>query len=890
MRTLKKLLISLSIATASTATMADSLSGAASLLPEANYSNQKASVEDVLGYPIGTKITSPEAMSLYFEALAEAFPDQVKLLDYGKSWEGRTLYYAVISSPENLQNFDQFVQNMQQLADPRSTDEDDAERLINETPASIWLSYGVHGNEISSPEAAMMTAYHLLNDNREQTKQWLENTVIFIDPLQNPDGRARFVQRYYMTAGLEHSADRRSAEHNEPWPSGRTNHYMFDMNRDWIALTQPEIKGQVDALLKYYPLVFVDLHEMGGDSTYYFTPEARPYNPLITDSQRETLNWIGKNNASWFDDKGFDYFNREIFDAFYPGYGASWPLYHGAVAMTYEMASARGHKFERTDGDVLTYADGVQQHFVASISTIQTVSERREALLEKFWSYRKSAIEAGEDDEQRALIIPGKDDPAGARKLASLLVEQGAEVQQAQQSFRVCGNDYAAGSFIIDKAQPAYRMIRTLMDKQVDMAPEFLQEQEQRRGNNLPDQIYDVTGWSLPLMFNVDVDGCDDLPRVDTIAVNEGRIAAGELINPAAKVGYLVRWGNMNSGRFLTAALREGLTIKQSELAFTHETAGRFPSGSLIVTHADNAEKELANTLVRLAKQTGATIHGVDTSWITDGPNFGSENVHGLFAPKIAMAWDEPVSQYNAGHTRFVIERQMNYPVTAIRTGELRAGDLDGFDVFILPASYGYDRVFSEQTVAEFKDWINDGGVLVTLGNASGWAVEAGLLATKVERAIPKEGVEEPAEETKIDGQAIVSRDQFMTEIQAHGVDPDWVSGALVHADVDQDHWLAAGLKDKLVSLFNGNTILAPIDIDKGRNIAWFSNKDELLASGFLWGETAEQLPYKPLLIWQPNGDGMVISFTQEPTYRAYMDGLNTALMNALFLAPATTR
>lgn len=890
MHTFKKLLLSVSIAAISTVTVAQSLSGAASLLPEANYSNSKASVEDVLGYPIGTRITSPEAMSLYFQALADAFPAQVKLLDYGESWEGRKLYYAVISSAENMENFDGFMQSMQKLADPRSISNREAEQLIDQTPASIWLSYGVHGNEISSPEAAMMTAYHLLNDDREQTRQWLENTVVFIDPLQNPDGRARFVQRYYMTTGLEHSADRRSAEHNEPWPSGRTNHYMFDMNRDWIALTQPEIKGQVDALLTYYPLVFVDLHEMGGDSTYYFTPEARPYNPLITSSQRETLNWIGKNNAAWFDEKGFDYFTREIFDAFYPGYGASWPLYHGAVAMTYEMASARGHKFERSDGDILTYADGVQQHFIASISTIETVSERREALLQKFWSYRQSAIEAGEDDEQPALIIPATDDPAGAQKLASLLVEQGAEVQQAQQSFRVCGNDYNAGSFIIDKAQPAYRMIRTLMDEQVDMAPEFLKEQEQRRSNNLPDQIYDVTGWSLPLMFNVDVDGCDDVPRVDTVAVSEGRIAPGELKNPEADVGYLVRWGDMNSGRLLTAALREGINLKQSELAFTHETAGKFPSGSLIITHADNPDSELATKLAQLAEESGATIHGVDSSWITEGPNFGSENVHGLFAPKIAMAWDTPVSQYNAGHTRFVIERQMNYPVTAIRTGELRSGDLEGFDVFILPASYGYDRVFSEQTIAEFQRWIADGGVFITLGNASGWAVEAGLLATKLERAIPKEGVEEPSEETKIDGQAIASKAQFMTEIQAHGVDPDWVSGALVYADVDQNHWLAAGLKNNLVSLFNGNTVLAPIDIDKGRNIAWFADQEKLLASGFLWDETAEQIPYKPLIIWQPSGEGMLISFTQEPTYRAYMDGLNTALMNALFLAPATTR
>ena len=218
-----------------------------------------------------------------------------------------------------MADFDGFMKCMQALADPRKTDSDKAEQLIDELPGSIWLSYGVHGNEISSPEAAMVTAYHLLHDQREQTQRWLDNTMVFIDPLQNPDGRARFVDRYYMSVGLEHSGDRRSAEHNEPWPNGRTNHYLFDMNRDWIALTQPEISGQIDALLKYYPLVFVDLHEMGGDSTYYFTPEARPYNPLITESQRETLNWIGKNNGQWFDEKGFDYFTREIFDAFYPG-------------------------------------------------------------------------------------------------------------------------------------------------------------------------------------------------------------------------------------------------------------------------------------------------------------------------------------------------------------------------------------------------------------------------------------------------------------------------------------------------------------------------------------------------------------------------------------------
>ncbi|WP_289007691.1 M14 family zinc carboxypeptidase [uncultured Idiomarina sp.] len=866
-------------------TQAQQLSGESSLLPEANYSNSEVTVEQVLGYPMGTKITSPADMSRYFEALQQAYPKQVKLLEYGKSWEGRTLYYAVISSEGNMADFDGFMKGMQALADPRKTDSDKAEQLIDELPGSIWLSYGVHGNEISSPEAAMVTAYHLLHDQREQTQRWLDNTMVFIDPLQNPDGRARFVDRYYMSVGLEHSGDRRSAEHNEPWPNGRTNHYLFDMNRDWIALTQPEISGQIDALLKYYPLVFVDLHEMGGDSTYYFTPEARPYNPLITESQRETLNWIGKNNGQWFDEKGFDYFTREIFDAFYPGYGASWPLYQGSVAMTYEMASARGHFFDRTDGDVLTNADGVQQHFIASISTIQTVSERREALLQKFWEYRKSAVEAGEDGDVRSIILPAKDAPAAARKLASLLVEQGAEVKQAKKAFDVCGTDYEAGAYTIDMAQPAHRMIRTLMDKQVDMADDFLAEQEQRRNNNLPDQIYDVTGWSLPLMFNVDSHTCDDLPDVATAFVEEGRIEPGKVINPDAKVAFLVRWGDMNAGRFLTAALREGLEVRQSELAFTHESAGEFPSGSLILTRADNPGG-LQTKLQKLAEASGATVEGVDTSWMTEGPNFGSHNVSKLEAPNIAIAWDEPVSPYSAGHTRFVIERQMGYPVTAIRTMQLLQNDLDGLDVLILPEG-AYSGVLNDKTVEKIQQWVSDGGVLLTLGSASAWAVETGLLNTQLERKVPEEGVTEPDEEIKVDGKVIESREQFLTEIKPHGADPDWVPGALLNAKVDTKHWLSAGVKPQVVSIYNGNDVFTPIDIDHGRNIAWFAGADSLLASGFLWDDIAQQLPYKPLLMWQPSGKGMIISFTQEPTYRAYMDGLNTLLMNALFLAPA---
>ncbi|EKE84731.1 M14 family zinc carboxypeptidase [Idiomarina xiamenensis] len=856
--------------------------------PGASYNEDSPSVERVLGYPIGSRITSPADLSQYFNALQQAYPQQVKLVEYGESWEGRRLFYAIISSADNIAQLSQFEQGMQALADPRQTSDAQAQQLIDSLPGSVWLGYGVHGNEISPPEAAMMTAYHLLAADDNRVKNFLDNTLVFIDPLQNPDGRARFVSRYYMTAGMQHSADRLSAEHNEPWPSGRSNHYLFDMNRDWIALTQPEIKGQVAALLTYYPLAFVDLHEMGGDSSYYFTPEAEPYNPFITAQQRQGLDWIGQNNAAWFDAMGFDYYTREVFDAFYPGYGASWPLYHGAIAMTYEMASARGHQFRRQDGDILTYADGVQRHFVASMATIETVSQRRQQLLQRFWQYRQSAINEAQNSEQRSWVIDPTGDAAGAHKLAALLVEQGLQVSRSEQAFASCGNDYPTGSYVIDAAQPGYRLLRTLLDPQVDMSAEFLAEQERRRNHNLADQIYDVSGWALPLLFNVDVDVCEQLPDIkQRLLQATAAIAPGQLLHADAKLGYLVKWGDMNSGRLLTAALRAGIKVKRSDLPFTHKSGDRYPAGSLIITLADNPQQQLPSKLKTLAISSGATIQGVDSSWVLDGPNFGSDNVVSVPQTNIAIAWDEPVQSLSAGHVRYVIEQQFNYPTTAIRSAQLARADLSHYQVIILPASRGgYSSALGATGVANLRDWVNRGGVLITLGNASGWAVEAGLLKTQLEKAVT-DNSDSLSDDSYTAGQHITDFSQFLEQVKNTDADPYWVAGVLLNTDVDQAHWLSAGVKPQVISNYVGNQIFAPIDIQYGRNIAYYSDADKVLASGYLWQENRQQLAYKPFLMWQPMQKGMLIAFTQEPTYRAYMDGLNILFMNAIFAGAA---
>lgn len=847
------------------------------------YSATVPTIESVVGYPAASRISSPDAIESYFVKLAEAFPTQVKLNYYGKSWEGRNLYYVAISSATNMAEFANYQRGMQQLSAADKTNREQANKLISELPASVWLSYGVHGNEISSPEAAMLTAYHLLAATDEQTTGYLDQTIVFIDPVQNPDGRARFVSRYYMTAGLEHSADRNSAEHNEPWPSGRSNHYLFDLNRDWIALTQPEISGQVDALLQNMPLVFVDLHEMGGDSSYYFTPEADPYNPLITQKQRDTLWYIGENNARWFDQRGYDYFTREIFDAFYPGYGASWPLYHGSISMTYEMASARGHVFRTKDGDILTYGDGVQRHFIASIATIEAVAKQRQKLLKDFWNYRLQGIKAGSDLKQRVYLFAGQLDPAATQRLAGLLTRHGVQVQQATEAFKACGKDYPAGSFWVDTAQPAHYMARTLLDKNIAMDDKFIAEQERLRANNLPDQIYDVTAWSLPLMFNLDYQTCNRVPRADSQLASEQLIKPGQVINADADVGFIVPWGDMNAGRFLTEALRAGLTVKRSDLTFTHKNQQHYPAGSLILTHAENANAatNLATKVQQLALTSGATVHGVDTSWVTEGPNFGSNNVKLVHAPNILMLWDEPVSSLNAGHSRYVIEQQFGYPVTAMRAAQLARTDLSHYHVLILPSSSGnLSAALGEQGEANLQQWVERGGVLITFGNATEWAIEAKLLNSALERVI-NDNPQGHGDATKVDGLLFKSKAEHMHYITPDAADPYWTAGVLTNLDVDPEHWLSAGVKQQLISVTVGNQIYRPLSIEHGRNIVSYSK--DVLASGYLWQENQQQLAYKPYLMWQPRQRGMVISFAQEPTYRAYLDGLNVLLLNAIF-------
>ncbi len=882
--------------------MAFALSGAEARFefwPGATYDASVPAFGKVLGYDAGERITSHAGILQYFDALSATAGSRIKVFEYGRSWEGRKLIYAVVASESNMKRLPEIRAGMRRLADPRVTSDAEAAKLIATLPATAWIAAGVHGNELSSTEAVMLAAYHLLAARKDPlAADILANAVVFLVPTQNPDGHDRFVRHFEQTEGIEPDAYPQSAEHVEPWPGGRGNHYLFDLNRDWIALTQPEIHGQVKALLEWHPLVFVDLHEMGSDSTYYFAPEAAPFNPHLTKDQVAALDWFGKNNARWFDRFGFSYFTRDVFDAFYPGYGASWPSYYGSIAMTYEQASSRGLLMRRTDETTFHFRETVQHHFVAAMATVETAARNRERLLRNFYAYSKTAVEEGRAEKVRTYILPRRGDVAAVDKLAGLLAGQGVEVKRAAGVLRAAGVEYPAASYAIDMAQPARRLVRTLLDADVKMEEGFIKEQERRRAKKLPDEIYDVTAWSLALMFNVEVVAAAGPAEARFEMVDAGKPPAGRLTHPAATLAFLAPWGSAAQGRLLTSALRQGLRVWSSDKPFVL-TGRPYPAGTLIFKVKENGEG-LAARLAKLAASTGAEIAGTDSGWVEEGADLGSRHVKELRRPTVALAWDRPVSSTAAGWTRFVLERQYHYPVTPIRTQSLMDADLAKVQVLILPdgAAESYASILGEGGIRRLKEWAAAGGTIVAMQGALAFLAgpKVALLDLVRENAArpseaEKKTPEKPAEAgARVDGKVLASEADYQKAIRADKETPDPVPGVLVRARLDPDHWITAGASPTVNAMFSGRDIFAPMKIDKGVNAAVFLPSDQLVAGGYLWRENREQLTYKPLVVVQRQGRGYVIGFTCDPCFRAYLDGMNVLFLNAVFRSPAHAR
>jgi hypothetical protein len=902
----------------------------ATLAPGARYDPKIPTMKQVLGFDVGERITSPDDIAYYLKALQAAAPDRTRLIEYARTWEGRPLHVLIVGAPERIARIEEIKKGMRRLADPRGLAPAEAEQLVKTLPVVVWLMHAVHGNEISSCDAALAEAYHLLAAQGDASVDAIRReALVVIDPLENPDGRARFHFQNLQGEAAIPDGEPVSAEHDEPWPGGRSNHYLFDMNRDWFAQSQPETRGRTRLYLEWYPQVVADLHEMGGNSSYYFAPPADPINPLITKTQVGWLTAFGRANAARFDERGFSYFIREEYDSFYPGYGESWPIFQGAVGMTYEQASARGLRYRRQDETTLSYFDGILHHFTSALATADTAARNREQLLRDFLEYRRSAVQEGETGPVKEYVMLPGVDPSRATRLARLLAFQGFDVKRTEEAMKIGTRTLPAGSFIVPVAQPASRLLRNLMEPQIAQPEAFVKEQDRRRRKRLNDQIYDITAWSLPLAFDVDVITTDRVSAVKTSVVpadelpwmlkNDSRDsapgaretssnggggdgAAPAAALPAAKVGYLVPWGSQ-SAAFVIEALREGVRVRTADLPFTLK--GRTFSGGTAIIRASDNGSDLAAKLGVLAAKHGVEVVATDTAFVESGVSLGSNEVVPLKAPRVLLAWDAPAQSLSAGWARYVLERRFGQPVTAVRVSSLPRIDFTRFDVFILPS--GTYASITGEALRQLKDWISRGGTLITIAEASRWATRenVGLLATATELRGGKPDVEPTAgggaggggaaagagggpaaSAGKPQAEAPAQPIQLDKAIEPERERPSVTSGALCRVTLDLEHWLTAGTDGQVQAMVEGQRVFTPLRLDKGRNVGTFAAND-VVASGLVWDDVKTQLTNKAFVMDQPLGGGHVIAFAEDPNFRAFMEGTELLFINAVLFGPA---
>jgi hypothetical protein len=859
------------------------------LWPDTTYDPAIPTLKTVVGHAPGEAITAPVDVGRYLDALAKAAPDRTRLVEYARSWEGRPLHYLVVGSPARIAKLDEVRRGMQTLASGAA----DADRLIGELPVVVLLIHGVHGNEISSSDAALAEAYHLLAArNNADVDVTLREALVLIDPMQNPDGRQRFVTSNLLGMGPQPDPNPQSAEHDEPWPGGRVNHYLFDMNRDYFAMSQRETQGRIRTMLEWYPQVLVDLHEMGGNSTYYFAPPADPFNPLITDGQRKGLELFGRANAAEFDRRGFPYFVREVYDAFYPGYGDSWPGFHGAVAMTYEQASARGLAFRREDGTTLTYKDGVTQHFTAAVTTAVTAAKNRERLLREFLEYRRSAIALGQKGIREYLIPPGKD-PSRAMRLARQIAMQGVTVKQAEDAFTAGGQQMPAGTFIVPLAQPAGRLARNLLDPDIKMDEKFLAEQDRRRKARLNDQIYDVTAWSLPLMYDVDVVTSDRVTSVRTRDVRADDPIATAPIQPppAGTLGFLMPWG---SGAAATAAeaLRAGIRVITADETF--KLGGRaYPLGTAFIRFAGNPDGSAAK-VQQIAQKYGAELVPISETWTEEGISLGSGRTAVMRLPRVLLAWDTPVSSLSAGWARYTLEQRIGQRVTVMRTSTLQNSDMKDYDVLVLPSG---NYSFSEDALRRLRDWIRNGGTLITLAEATRWAARdnVNLLTTDplYRDGTPQKDTPPPQGGGSGGSGGAGGGNQkpdlskpldYEKAIQPEREQPENLPGAMLRVTLYPYHWLTAGFDGDIQVIAEGSRVFAPLKLDAGVNVGVYAPVEKVVASGHVWKEALPLLASRAYLMHQPMGRGHVIGFAEDPNYRAFAEATQLLFTNAVLL------
>ena len=804
-----------------------------------------------LGYELGDRFTPHHRVVDYVRHVAEQSP-QVQLQQYGTTYEGRPLLTAFVSSPGNLEQLETIRQNNLRKAGRATGDISGPETAI------VWLSYNVHGNESVSTESAMQTLYELADSGNNRTRPWLDDVVVVIDPCMNPDGRERYVQWYNRMVGRTPNAAPQAREHDEPWPGGRANHYYFDLNRDWAWGTQQETQQRLPLYNRWLPHIHVDFHEQGVNDPYYFAPAAEPFHENITDWQRSFQTTIGKNHARYFDQNSWLYFTREVFDLFYPGYGDTWPLFNGAIGMTYEQGGSgrAGLAVETAAGDTLTLYDRMIHHHTTGLSTVEIAAENSNRLQAEFAAYYEQAQTDPPGPYEAYVVKPG----GHADRLAALaehLNHQGIQYGYATEERRTRGVHYgqqetqrvtvAPGDLVISAYQPKSRLVKVLFEPKPELADSV---------------TYDITAWALPYAYQLEAAALTERLAPDTEQAPDQAESDLAVERPYA---YLTPWRSVQDLRFLSALLQADIKLRFAQKPFTID--GRdYARGTLVLTRTGNTHLgDRFDEIVRAtAQQMEQPLHAVRTGFVDTGSDFGSDNVPFLERPNVAILAGSPLSSYAMGEVWHYFDQQIQYPATLMHADGFEVNDLDDYHVLVLPSG-GYDSVLDDEAKAALRSWIRDGGRVIAMGGAlSAFAGSDGF-------ALKRKSDESDDE----DAPKTTPYSQRDREAAAEGT-----PGSIHPVVLDNTHPLGFGLGATYYTLKRNDDNFALMDDDW--NVGRLDTGTPV--SGFMGHEAQQRIANTLVFGVESMGAGAIIYFVDNPLFRGFWYGGKLLFGNAVFL------
>ncbi|MCA6378526.1 MAG: zinc carboxypeptidase [Cytophagales bacterium] len=813
---------------------------------------------EFLGYELGDRFTRHHRVVEYFKHIDDAATN-VQVQQYGETYEHRPLIYAIIASPDNFKNIEQIrLDNLKRTG------------LASGTPSTkvaiVWLSYNVHGNEANSMEAAMKTIYELVNPDNAKTKEWLKNTVIIMDPCINPDGRDRYANFFNQYGNLPANADPQAREHAEPWPRGRANHYLFDLNRDWAWQTQIESQARIKIYNQWMPHVHVDYHEQGYNSPYYFAPAAEPYHEVISNWQREFQNTIGKNNAKYFDEQGWLYFTKERFDLYYPSYGDSYPTYSGAIGMTYEKGGiGAGITITTKEGDPLTLKDRLTHHFTTGMATIETSSQNANKLVDEFEKFFKENINSPAAPF-KTYVIKAENNPDKLKKLTSWLTSHGIQFGHAAASKPSRGFDFQTQStnnftlttedIIVNIHQPKGRFVTTIFEPVTKLTDSL---------------TYDITAWNL--MYAYDLKAFALTEKVSFAKGYEPKVVAQDVV-ATKPYAYLFNYQSLNDVELLASLMKKGIKVRKAMKAFS--TAGKnFEPGTLIVTRRNNeGVTDFDNVVQNAAKSLGRKIYTTSTGYSDKGADFGSSEMSYIKAPKVALLGGDQTSSLDHGQVWHFFEQQLHYPLTIIGTDYFKSVDLWKYDVLIIPD--GNYKLLDEGTLTMIERWTSDGGRLIAIAGAnSSFADKKGFGLKVFANDDAKNKAEKEAKEQKEKEGPIKYGDAERKELS------NSIFGAIYKVSLDKSHPLAFGLGDFYYSLRTSELHYAYLE--KGWNVGLLKGKQKPLI-GFAGVKINKQLENTLVFGVEDKGKGQVVYLVDNPLFRSFWENGKMLFSNAVFM------